>query len=241
MQYVASPGVPMSEDCLSLNIVRPTNINQRKRLPVAVWIHGYLTEVPITVFAINAWLYIGFFGGDPRKVTLFGQSAGVLSTGKQLIAYGGQDDGLFRAAIMQSGGMAEKWPYNIQDPYIYTETLYQNLTTSTGCADKFSPFECLRSLPVERLSKALNISNTAVFSGTGLGPFNPVPIMYTTATDEATVFMYGGKIDTDEDFRQFVALGGPDRQTVSTIEMLYPNINSVGLPAGYEPSEGDDL
>lgn len=30
----------MSEDCLYLNIVRPANLTNTSRLPVAVWIHG---------------------------------------------------------------------------------------------------------------------------------------------------------------------------------------------------------
>lgn len=109
------------------------------------------------------------FGGDRTKVTIFGQSASGLSTGKQLIAYGGRDDSLFRGAILQSGRMAEKWPYNIDDPISYTTDLYQNLTITTGCAGQTSELECLRSLPVEELSKALNVSRTPVFSGTGLG------------------------------------------------------------------------
>lgn len=205
---------------------------------------------------------IASFGGDHRKVTLFGQSAGGLSIGKQLIAYGGRDDGLFRAAILQSGSMVEKWPYNVQDPTAYTEDLYHNLTVSTRCAGQPSELECLRSLPIEQLSAALNITDTPVFSGTGLGPwltqvdgdflidrptesvrsgrFLPVPIMYTTTSDEATVFMYGGKIDSDADFKAFVAAGGPDQSTVSTVEMLYPNVNAIGLPAEYSPTPEDD-
>ncbi|CEL02800.1 hypothetical protein ASPCAL03963 [Aspergillus calidoustus] len=39
MKY-ANPGYPMSEDCLSLNIIRPTSANASGRIPVAVWIHG---------------------------------------------------------------------------------------------------------------------------------------------------------------------------------------------------------
>ncbi|KAK1857124.1 carboxylesterase family protein [Colletotrichum chrysophilum] len=314
MQYTAPPSYPMSEDCLSLNVIRPSDYNGTEALPVAVWIHGgglyagssretnltnfvrqaSAAQKPLIVVSINyrlsafgflwgsneltangsannglrdqrlalSWIQenIAAFGGDPRKVTIFGQSAGGLSVGKHLIAYGGRDDGLFRGAIMQSGGMAEKWPYNVKDPVAYTEDLYRNITETTGCADKTSPLECLRSLPVESLSAALNVSNTPVFSGTGLGPwltqvdgdflqdgptasldkghFVRVPIMYSTTTDEATVFMFGGPIDTDDDFKALVAAGGPDETTVSKIEALYPS-NTTGLPAGYTPSTED--
>ncbi|KAF9875174.1 carboxylesterase family protein [Colletotrichum karsti] len=314
MQYTAPPSHPMSEDCLSLNIICPSGLNATEPLPVAVWIHGgglyagssretnltnfvrqaSAAQKPLIAVSINyrlsafgflwgsdelkangsannglrdqrlalRWIQenIGFFGGDPRKVTIFGQSAGGLSVGKQLIAYGGRDDGLFRGAIMQSGGMAEKWPYNIKDPAAYTEDLYRNMTETTGCADDASPLECLRKLPVESLSAALNVSSTPVFLGTGLGPwltqidgdflqdgptsslekghFVHVPIMYSTTSDEATVFMFGGAIDTDADFRALVAAGGPDEPTVSKIESLYPK-NSTGLPQGYTPSAED--
>lgn len=36
-------------------------------------------------------------------VTIWGESAGANSVGTQLIAYGGRDDHLFRAAISESG------------------------------------------------------------------------------------------------------------------------------------------
>ncbi|GKU09056.1 unnamed protein product [Fusarium langsethiae] len=313
MQYTTAPNyAPMSEDCLSINVVVPTKVKKSKGLPVAVWIHGggifsggsaspdqnltnfvyqsTLAGNPVLGVSINyrltafgflwgspeltkkgsannglrdqrlalRWIQenIAKFGGDPRKATIFGASSGGLSVGKQLIAYGGRDDGLFRGAIMQSGGMAEKWPYNVANSKAYMEGLYKNLTETTGCSTEKSPLECLRRLPVAKLSKALNVTNTPVYPGSGLGPwltvvdgdflqdgpteslekrhFNKhVTIMYSTLTDEATVFQFAGPINTDKEFAAAVATAGADEKTVRTIELLYPNINGVGLPADF--------
>ena len=51
------------------------------------------------------WVHdnIRAFGGDPEKVTVFGQSAGATSIGLLTMAYDGKDENLFRAAILHSG------------------------------------------------------------------------------------------------------------------------------------------
>jgi cholinesterase len=54
---------------------------------------------------------IAAFEGDLAKVTFWGESAGGIAIARDLVAYGGRDDKLFRAAILESVGPLERWPY----------------------------------------------------------------------------------------------------------------------------------
>ncbi|XP_043974961.1 acetylcholinesterase-like isoform X2 [Gambusia affinis] len=50
---------------------------------------------------------IAAFGGDPKKITIFGESAGAASVGFHLVSPGSQ--GLFQRAVMQSGSPNAAW------------------------------------------------------------------------------------------------------------------------------------
>ncbi|KAJ8521685.1 hypothetical protein ONZ45_g1652 [Pleurotus djamor] len=47
--------------------------------------------------------YISNFGGDPTKVTIWGDSAGAIASALHMVANNGNNEGLFRGAFMQSG------------------------------------------------------------------------------------------------------------------------------------------
>src|ERR1700724_1191356 len=85
---------------------------------------------------------IARFGGDPRNVTIAGQSAGGLSVLAQLVSPGAR--GLFQRAIVQSGTFALN-----QRPLATAEASGETFATSVGCADQTA--QCLRSAPVSTL------------------------------------------------------------------------------------------
>lgn len=156
----------ISEDCLTLNVIRPTG--NHTNLPVLVWIFGGglyagstydpqynlsgIVKVsqdmgqPIIAVDLNYrlgmwgflqtpglvaegssnaglmdqrlalhWIQenIASFGGDPSRVVVWGESAGAQSIGYHLLGYDGRNDGLFRGAIMESGGPKGTYSYQL--------------------------------------------------------------------------------------------------------------------------------
>ncbi|KAF8600256.1 alpha/beta-hydrolase [Ceratobasidium sp. AG-I] len=277
----AEPTVPTSEDCLVLNIWRPTNITEK--LPVMVYIYGggfYFGSVdpypgsglvsssmrlgkPIIYVALNyrvgiygfppgqesakagalnlglkdqrlalEWVQqnIKHFGGDPEKVTIFGQSAGAISVGLQSLYKGGNIGGAFRGMIMQSGS-----PSSVDVPKAsdaLTQSAYAFLVNATGCTNSPQTFECLRNVPNDVLKKAnkdllitppefIGVDQGPVVIGPVLAPgddflselpsislhqgrFAKVPLINGVQLDEGTIFVNGETPQTTQDVLDWI-------------------------------------
>jgi para-nitrobenzyl esterase len=133
------------------------------------------------------------FGGDPGRVTIFGESAGGLSVHSQLASPGSA--GLFQRAIVESGA------YQLTQPTLTAaETTGTAFATAAGCTDQTAA--CLRALTVEQVlahqpggtggasptidNKFLTQSVGAAFT---TGSFNRVPIMEGANHDEWRLFV----------------------------------------------------
>lgn len=134
--------------------------------------------------------HIASFGGDPNRVTAFGDSAGAVAITHLMLD---EEQKLFDAAVVMSGA-----PTTLGvPPTDSNDAGYDKILAAAGCSD----WNCLRKVPADKL---LNIS--AAVGGFGPtqdgelikgypyelirdGKFSQIPLMTGNERDEATLFL----------------------------------------------------
>jgi cholinesterase len=114
---------------------------------------------------------IANFGGDPERITIFGESAGALATDYYAYAY--TKDPIVNGFLPSTGNALISLPISVREP----GSAWYDLTNKLGCGGRTAgakTVECLQE-------KSLQAIQTAAGMGSG---FNPVPDNITVFSDE---------------------------------------------------------
>jgi carboxylesterase type B len=300
----------LSEDCLTLNVIRPSSISRDDLLPVLFFIHGggningqsllyngtalvqhsVTSKQPVIYIGINyrlagfgflsspalqeaglsnlglkdqylalQWVHknIESFGGDPKKVTIFGESSGAANSWAQLhYAYvRNETKSYFRGIITESGAPGSPgYPLALdaeEGTITYAEVLEQ-----TNCTGPES-LECLRKTPYDIIAPIFVNIPTASYTidndwfDTNItylvetGQFADIPIIHGSNLNEGSLFLpdvfaFPNRSALIEFITPFL---GNDTDTVSHLVESYfaSSLEDLGKGVDADPTAPDDF
>ncbi|ODA79113.1 hypothetical protein RJ55_04704 [Drechmeria coniospora] len=205
---------PESEDCLSINAFAPANPAPPKDVLLSLtfpgaassWatassispVFGFPNAHDIPVSQRNLGLHnqrlaldwvqanAKAFGGDPGRVTIWGESASAMSTDLHLLAYADIHPPPFQRAILSSGQMSFGLLSTARNAH--NGRAWNAVSARVGCSGSKDRLTCMRNIPAATLLKGLEESNQT---------FMPVTDYFTVPGGEARTSVQGAYIDDD--------------------------------------------
>jgi len=303
------PTAAISEDCLTINIFRPSGIAANASLPVLFWTYGggftagsssiyngsaivaqsVARGTPLIYVSFNyrlgplgwpqgqeaadrkalnlglkdqltalAWvqLNIGLFGGDRKKVTVFGESAGAVMT--SILFLNSPLPYLARGAILQSGSPGTTLTFNASRREGNWQNFVSGVSQCASTATSGHTFDCLKTANssdifqgfLNSLAKSPELFpfDPTLDGPDGLYPdiasnvfasgrFTRIPSISGCNLDEGTIFT-SRTISSEGEVRgAIIANFSPPANdllstTADTLIQLYPDDPTVGSPFG---------